>query len=392
MKVLSPFYFDEFSCIGGKCPETCCAGWKIIIDSETYKKYQQVDGEFGRKLVNSISVNDKGENIFILNRENNEACPFLNTNLLCDIFLNIGEEQLCKTCKIYPRSMKKYGDIFEQDLTLSCPEVARILVNYDESIEFCFSECVEETYIEDEIDDEVLFNSLIAGRGLSVDLIQIKEIPIWKRLYLCLTIADKLQKCIDKNEINMIQKSLEHFYQDSYLIDYLQALEEFPDNNKLKLIQYESLLKIMQEIGFKNRTFSNYLNETVEFFSCHDSTYMLNFINEKMEAFNQFYKDKEHVYENYSVYHMFHYYMSSYKKRDPYKNIVMMIEWYSILKLFAVIRWFNNGYQFSEEEQCEIFYSYSRTIEHHEGCVDRIYDKIKELNFNGLAYVAILTR
>ena len=31
-------YFDRFKCIGGDCPRTCCNGWKVIIDNDTYEK------------------------------------------------------------------------------------------------------------------------------------------------------------------------------------------------------------------------------------------------------------------------------------------------------------------------------------------------------------------
>ncbi|MBE6783732.1 MAG: hypothetical protein E7536_06940 [Ruminococcaceae bacterium] len=28
MKVFVPQYFDEFTCIADKCPDTCCIGWE----------------------------------------------------------------------------------------------------------------------------------------------------------------------------------------------------------------------------------------------------------------------------------------------------------------------------------------------------------------------------
>lgn len=30
-----PHYFDKFHCIEGKCTDTCCAGWQIVIDDHT---------------------------------------------------------------------------------------------------------------------------------------------------------------------------------------------------------------------------------------------------------------------------------------------------------------------------------------------------------------------
>ena len=81
MKIRVPEYFKEFKCIASKCEDTCCAGWGIVIDDETYKHYQNVQGEFGKRLRSEI-VHEAGENIFVL-KENN--CPFLNEEKTCCI-------------------------------------------------------------------------------------------------------------------------------------------------------------------------------------------------------------------------------------------------------------------------------------------------------------------
>ena len=48
------FILDElnnFECIGSDSPYTCCANWIITIDAESMNFYQNVEGEFGEKLV-----------------------------------------------------------------------------------------------------------------------------------------------------------------------------------------------------------------------------------------------------------------------------------------------------------------------------------------------------
>ena len=43
MKVLKPFYYDDFKCIGSKCIDNCCSNnWNIDIDEKTYKKYKKL--------------------------------------------------------------------------------------------------------------------------------------------------------------------------------------------------------------------------------------------------------------------------------------------------------------------------------------------------------------
>ena len=43
MKTVVPSYYKEFRCIADKCNHSCCKGWEIDIDDETYKKYAESD-------------------------------------------------------------------------------------------------------------------------------------------------------------------------------------------------------------------------------------------------------------------------------------------------------------------------------------------------------------
>ena len=54
MKIRTPDYFNKFKCIADKCEDTCCAGWGIVIDDESYKKYVSIEGSFGDELRSKI--------------------------------------------------------------------------------------------------------------------------------------------------------------------------------------------------------------------------------------------------------------------------------------------------------------------------------------------------
>ena len=41
----TPDYYDKFKCIADKCPDTCCAGWQIVIDEASLEKYKKLKGE-----------------------------------------------------------------------------------------------------------------------------------------------------------------------------------------------------------------------------------------------------------------------------------------------------------------------------------------------------------
>ena len=75
-----PHYYKKFQCIAGECPDTCCAGWQIVIDDRTREKYRRAEGAFGNRLHNSI---DWKESCF---QQYEGRCAFLNDENLCDIY------------------------------------------------------------------------------------------------------------------------------------------------------------------------------------------------------------------------------------------------------------------------------------------------------------------
>lgn len=128
MEFTFPNYYKEFSCIAGSCPDTCCAGWQIVIDNKTLKKYQHFKGPFHNRLHNDI---DWKEHVF---RQYNRRCAFLNEENLCDIYTEAGPKMLCDTCRNYPRHIEEFESLREISLSLSCPEAARILLSQKEKV------------------------------------------------------------------------------------------------------------------------------------------------------------------------------------------------------------------------------------------------------------------
>lgn len=128
MQITFPAFYKEFSCIADACPDTCCAGWQIVIDNKTLKKYQHFKGPFHNRLHNDI---DWKEHVF---RQYNRRCAFLNEENLCDIYTEAGPKMLCDTCRNYPRHIEEFEGLREISLSLSCPEAARILLSQKEKV------------------------------------------------------------------------------------------------------------------------------------------------------------------------------------------------------------------------------------------------------------------
>lgn len=129
MKHLYPTYYHEFHCIAAACPDSCCQGWDVVIDSDTEAFYRTVQGELGKKLREALYTDDDGDRVFRL--ADQKKCPFWGDDKLCDLYRELGEEHLCATCAQFPRIRMEYADFTEHTLALACPEAARLILASD---------------------------------------------------------------------------------------------------------------------------------------------------------------------------------------------------------------------------------------------------------------------
>ena len=125
MKIIKPAYFDSFRCIAGRCPDSCCKEWDVLVDTEKAAFYRALPGNLGDRLRKVLKDEDDAVYMTIENRR----CPMWRSDGLCRIQAELGEEALCKTCRDFPRLTHDYGDFVEYGLELSCPEAARIILS-----------------------------------------------------------------------------------------------------------------------------------------------------------------------------------------------------------------------------------------------------------------------
>lgn len=130
-----PDYYKKFSCIADKCPDTCCGKWQIVIDDDSLERYQEYDGDYRPELHRKVNWK---EGVFRHGRSG--KCAFLRDDMLCDLYIHMGKESLCTTCREYPRHTEEFENVREVSLSLSCPEVARILMNITDKVTFVTEE------------------------------------------------------------------------------------------------------------------------------------------------------------------------------------------------------------------------------------------------------------
>ena len=55
MQYTIPDYYHEFTCVAGKCEDTCCAGWQIVADEASLENYKNETGAFAERLPSSAA-------------------------------------------------------------------------------------------------------------------------------------------------------------------------------------------------------------------------------------------------------------------------------------------------------------------------------------------------
>lgn len=123
--------YNNFKCIAEKCKFTCCSGWDINIDSNTYEKWNKEKNKC-KDMLNKLKFID--EDYIIVNKRTSEVCPFLDNKGLCNIVKNNGDEYLSLTCQKFPRVENTFEGIKELTLSCSCPEVVNIIDKIKEEI------------------------------------------------------------------------------------------------------------------------------------------------------------------------------------------------------------------------------------------------------------------
>lgn len=400
MKVLKPFYYDDFKCIGGECIDNCCSNnWRIDIDEKTYKKYKRLKGQWGKKINSNISKVRSNSNYLQYGKINlkNGVCALLSEEKLCTIHSILGEEYLCNTCKMYPRLINKYGEIYERNLHISCPEVARYIINMKENFSFNIEEEtlseLDKEYIFYNKQDEKLYNLLWESRILAMEVIQFKEIDLWKRIVFLKLIVDKVQNRIDESNYNNYLELLNILRSEIKNINVINSLDNIPLALDIKLKFIQSILQAKNNQGLNSEKYSNLIEEYNALFEqVNTDENILDSIEKKEKEFNTYLKDKENILENLLIYLIYKYFMEALDTKNVNEAVTKIIINYVMIKTFLLARYNKNNKELKEEDFVEIFYIFSRVVEHNSVFLNELYKNIKEAGYDNINYVTILVR
>lgn len=111
MQITKPTFYKEFSCIAGACPDTCCAGWQIMIDEKSLQKYRRFKGPFRNRLHNDI---DWKEHSFCQYPCIDGSALYVpSSSILLKLSFTAATSSLCQLCQL----IKEFTDVKRNRLT-----------------------------------------------------------------------------------------------------------------------------------------------------------------------------------------------------------------------------------------------------------------------------------
>ena len=185
MEYIYPTYYNNFHCIADACPKTCCAGWQIEIDEDALERYQQLQ----------IDTVDYREAAFL--QDEKKRCKNLDEQGLCRLIHAHGEEILCDTCRLFPRHTEVFDGVRELSLSISCPEVARMILTNSDNVVFTTEERPEketEAYTEEE---RIVYRQLRQLRDWMLPVAQNRSLSLEQRFAKILSVVQAYQEQVD---------------------------------------------------------------------------------------------------------------------------------------------------------------------------------------------------
>lgn len=365
MRYIKPHYYDEFRCIADKCPDSCCAGWQIVIDEETLEKYKQCEDAFASRLKNTV---DWKEGCF---KQNNRRCAMLNDKNLCDLITAKGEGWLCRTCDQYPRHTEEFDGVRELSLSISCPVVAQMILNRQEPVTFLVEEDEMDEPLAEEFDDFDfgMFSVLEDVREDIFSIAQNREISMRKRLTILMEMAEQMQTCVDEGRVFEIENIMDEYSQLNKKFEqniHSRKCEQFEQYSQSEyeriqkgfqlFYEFERLREVWYDIlsGTEGALYKEGFEKYKENRNAFYSTFVKELGYEKWENF------KEQVL----MFFLYTYFCGAVYDDCVYSKIALSAFSVSYIEEFIVAQWLLGGKTITWNQCVKLVYIYAREVEH----------------------------
>ena len=365
MLYVRPEYYDKFKCVADRCEATCCAGWQIVINEAAMARYQSVTGEYGEILRERI---DWEEGVF--KQGCGKRCAFLKKNNLCEMYERLGEESLCATCADYPRHIEEFENLREITLTISCPEVAGILLEQKEPVEFTEEEIdTDEEEFEDF--DPFFFSYLEDARKIIIAILQNRELSVAVRVSLVYKMAEEMQDIIEESDLFDLADVFDAYEEEAHLLTAIleaeQELKAFYSTTEEDFRYSKAVFDRLYKLEFLSEDWEAYLDR------CRVTLYGggVQGYREMRNTFKEYCKwatidgiNMDILLEQLLVYFVFAYFCGAVYDDNVIGRIRIAVDSITVLHEMFAVKWAEQDGCLSAKDIQKIVYRYSRELEH----------------------------
>ena len=357
MLYVIPDYYKEFQCVADRCEDTCCAGWQIVIDRASLLRYGKVRGPFRKRLHGSIHWLAG-----TFKQSADKRCAFLNEDNRCDMYRELGEKALCRTCRLYPRHIEEFEGIREISLSLSCPEVAKHLMGREGPVTFLsFEKPGDETY---EDFDPFFYSMLADAREIIIQLLQDRAEKAEVRCGLILAIAHDMQSRVDRGHLFACDEVLERYQKESareYVRKKVKEWKEIPGTRRAEAKQ---AFDCMHRLELLREDWCMLLAEAEHLLYDGTEEDYEKLRRGFLEWQTQHRPEWEIQKEQLLVYFIFTYFCGAVYDGRVYAKVKMAVFSVFVLEELLMARWRKNEGVYDMEDVTELVYRYSRELEH----------------------------
>jgi lysine-N-methylase len=192
--------------------------------------------------VSIVDANGPPELYARINQAPSGLCAFFETDRLCSIQKQYGQELLPTTCSVYPRVLNRIDGKLEGSLSLSCPEAARNVLLAPDSL------LVESDLLAGDFQRSNVFDlqgsksgvhkprkHFHAVRSLLVAMVRDRSRPIWQRLLLVGVLCECLGQITSPEQDALVPAILEEYRQVVQAGGLKAELDALPSAPELQL-------------------------------------------------------------------------------------------------------------------------------------------------------------
>ena len=371
---LVPEYIKDFKCVGKNCIDSCCIGWEIEIDKKTYKKYENSSNKEIRLISQKFLVKkDPNSNIAYSKLVNqNNCCPFLSEEKLCNAYNLLGKENLSIGCSTYPRVIKKFDTVGFIAGDLSCPEIARLCLSKSNSK---IKRLKRNKLLN--IFNSRNINTFEISKNLSMKILKFIE-EIFSKINSPYPFFDGL------NEIIILYGKI---YKNNSYKPFSKN-----ENEKIKENSLHKETGIIAKICFSNfkdsSRFTKICKESADkskYFSISETEFIKQFVNNYKNKFNKFIKKNDFIYKNFFLNEFIKNIEKLFVSPDSFDDLIREIILFLRLSNFLLVcQLFEGNKRLTVKSYGEVLSAVIKKIQSSRTKTDTIRNFLKKLDNNTL--------